>query len=367
MSITRALVDLPAIDSNIRHVRSRLQGDASIIAVVKANAYGHGMLPVARRALQSGAIMLAVANDTEGAQLRESGIGAPILVLGGMLPQHAANVVKHRLIATVYTQEMIYALSKAAVGDRAVPVHIKVETGMNRIGVRAGEEMSALLNALNSCPRVKPVGMFSHFAVSDQPDQTFTGRQAQSFLEAAEQVRAAGFSPRLHIGNSAAALWCGFAHLDYVRLGIAMYGLDPGGTPNPDLVPALSWVTRVIYVKQIDEGDTVSYGRTYTAPGPRTIATLPVGYADGYRRSFGGAAQVLIGGKRAPVVGRVCMDQCMVDVTGIPGVKLGDEAVLIGRQGGETITADELADIAGTINYEIVTCIGARVLRVHHD
>jgi alanine racemase len=368
MTVTRALVDLSAIDGNIRYVRNGLDGDTSIIAVVKANAYGHGLLPVARRALQSGAAMLAVATDVEGAQLRESGIGAPILVMGGLLPQSAAAIVKHRLIATVFTPEMVYALSMAAgPGDRTVPVHLKVESGMNRIGARPGRELAAVLDALSVCPRVRPVGVFSHLATAEQDDDSFTREQTERFLEGVEQVRAAGYSPKVHIANSAAAMMREYTHMDGVRLGIAMYGLDPAGKPNPFLRPALKWVTRVVYVKGIEAGDTVSYGRIYTAPGPRTIATLPVGYADGYRRSFGGAAHVLIAGRRAPVIGRVCMDQCMVDVTGIPGVKIGDEVVLMGRQDGEAVTAEELADIAGTINYEIVTGIGERVPRVHHD
>ncbi|MGI5877578.1 MAG: alanine racemase [Christensenellales bacterium] len=365
MSATRVIVDLSAIEHNIGFVRQGLGHETGLIAVVKANAYGHGMLEVARRALGCGASMLAVATDAEGAQLREAGIGAPVLVLGGLLPQCAPALVRHRLIPAVYTSEMIYALSRAAAPDRTVPIHIKIETGMNRSGARPGRELAALLEALSECPRVRLTGMFSHLAAAEQPDDSFTRRQYDVFRQAVEQAREAGFSPRLHIGNSAAAMRHRFAHMDWVRLGIAMYGLDPSGSANPNLRPALSWVTRIVCLKRIAAGETVGYGRTYTAPGPRIIATLPVGYADGYRRAFGGA-DVLIGGRRAPVVGLICMDQCMVDVSGIPGVKVGDEAVLLGRQGVEEITAGELAAIAHTIHYEVVTCIGSRVPRIYH-
>ncbi|NLG36875.1 MAG: alanine racemase [Clostridiales bacterium] len=366
MSATRVIVDLSAIERNIGFVRQGLGPETGMIAVVKANAYGHGMFEVARRALGCGVSMLAVATDAEGAQLREAGIGAPVLVLGGLLPQCAPTLLKHRLIPAVYTSEMIYALSKAAAPDRAVPIHIKIETGMNRSGARPGRELSALLEALWECPRVRLTGMFSHFAAAEEADDSFTRRQYDVFRQAAEQAREAGFSPRLHIGNSAAAMRHAFAHMDWVRLGIVMYGLDPAGDANPNLQPALSWITRIVCLKRIEAGETVGYGRTYTATGPRTIATLPVGYADGYRRAFGGRADVLIGGRRAPVVGLVCMDQCMADVSGIPGVKVGDEAVLLGKQADEEITAGELAAIAHTIHYEIVTCIGPRIPRIHH-
>lgn len=365
---SHALIDLGAIRSNLKHVSGLLGEGTGIMAVVKANGYGHGVLPVSRAAVEAGARYLAVADICEGVELREGGLASPVLVMGGMLPEFAEISVLHGLAQTVYSTDMVDALQAACEKHgRRARMHIKVETGMNRMGVRPGAEMQAVLDRAKASPAVEVEGLYSHFAVSEIPDKSFTAMQNELFKQAVEQARAAGFSPLLHIGNSGAALECPFAHLDLVRVGIAMYGLHPAGALDTALRPAFAWKTSVVQVKAVHRGDTVSYGRTWEAPGDRVIATLPVGYADGYKRLLGNRAHVLVRGKRAPVVGRVCMDHMMADVTDIQGVRVGDEAVLIGRQGSEAISADELAALTDTIHYEILTTIGDRVKRVWID
>lgn len=361
-------MDLSAIKSNIAAVRSLLPENTGIMAVVKADGYGHGLLAVARAALEAGAAYLAVADVYEGAQLRDNGITAPILVMGGMLPLLADNAVEHDLTQTVYSVDMVEALQGAAAKyGKAALIHIKIESGMNRLGVNPGDELQQVLDTVSRCPLVRVEGLFSHFAVSEIPDKSFTQKQYNVFQRAVDQCRAAGLRPIIHIGNSGAILDCPFTHLDMVRAGIVMYGLHPSGEPDPRLKPALEWKTNVVHIKTIEPGDTVSYGRIWQAHRETVVATLPVGYADGYRRLFGNRAEVLIRGKRAAVIGRVCMDHCMVDVTDLGDVSVGDEVVLLGRQGDEYISPEELAGHIGTINYEIITTIGERVKRVYTD
>ncbi len=363
---SQAVIDIAAIKHNLRHIAGLLPESTGIMAVVKANGYGHGVLRVSRAAAEAGAKCLAVADVCEGAELREGGFTAPVLVMGGMLPGLAEVSVRYDLAQTVYSVEMIDALEAAAQKlGKPARMHVKVETGMNRMGARPGVELGALLERARRARGVTLEGLYSHFAVSEIADKSFTLMQAERFRQAVAQAREAGFRPVVHIGNSGAALECPFAYLDMVRVGIAMYGLHPAGAEDCALIPAMEWRTNVVQVKTVHKGDTVSYGRIWTAPGDRVIATLPVGYADGYKRLLGNRAHVLIRGCRAPVVGRVCMDHMMADVTDIGGVAVGDEAVLIGRQGRERVTADELARLTDTINYEIITTIGDRVQRVY--
>jgi alanine racemase len=361
---SHAMVDLSAIRSNLRYISSLLPMTTGIMAVVKANGYGHGVLPVSRAAVEAGASYLAVADVCEGVELRQGGIVTPVLVMGGMLPELAEISVGHDLAQTVYSAEMVKALEAACekTGKQAA-MHIKVETGMNRMGVRPGGELQAVLDEAHRSPHLIIEGLYSHLAVSEISDKSFTLRQCELFNNAIDQCHAAGFHPLLHIGNSGAALECPFTHLDLVRVGIAMYGLHPAGIADLALKPAFEWKTNIVQVKAIHKGDTVSYGRAWESPGGRVIATLPVGYADGYKRVLGNRAHVLIRGRRAPIVGRVCMDHMMADVTGIEGVRTGDEAVLIGRQGNVAVSANDLATLADTINYEIITTIGDRVKR----
>jgi alanine racemase len=363
---SQAVIDLAAIQSNLKHIASIMPETTGIMAVVKADGYGHGVLPVSRAAMKAGVKCLAVADVHEGVELREGGITLPVLVLGGMLPVLSEVSVKYDLTQTVYSVDIIDAMEEACRKHaKRAKIHIKVETGMNRLGVRPGKELQAILERVQQSESLVLEGIFSHFAVSELPDKSFTISQFDKFTQAIHQCHEMGLHPLTHIGNSGAALECPLAYLDMVRVGIAMYGLHPAGIMDPVLKPAMKWVTNVVHVKTIQQGDTVSYGRIWEAPGDRVIATLPVGYADGYKRLLGNRANVLIHGKRAPVVGRICMDHLMADVTEIGNVATGDEAVLIGTQNEETISANEIAALMDTISYEIVTTIGNRVERVY--
>jgi len=366
---THAVIDMEALRHNIRALRERVGGNTMYMAVVKANAYGHGIVEVARAAQDTGADYLGVSIPEEGIRLRNAGIVIPILILGGILPESAGDVIAYNLIPTVYSDAMLDALQlEAAKRGTACHIHIKADTGMNRIGVKTPEEFRALLRRAKGCPNITVEGLFTHFAVSELKDKSFTNRQAAHFREFIRVAKEEGISPLLHASNSGALLdqprELGF---DMVRGGIAMYGYHPGPGCGEcvDLRPVLTWKTAVTHIKEIRPGDTVSYGRRYTASSPRLIATLPVGYGDGYKRCLSNKIDVLIHGKRAPVVGTICMDQCMADVTDIGGMRVGDEVILLGCQGDERIDADEMAAAADTISYEILLCISDRVPRVY--
>ena len=354
-------IDLKAVAHNIRVIRGMLPPTTDMIAVVKADAYGHGVLPVSACARAEGVKLLAVANMHEVQGLRDGGDTGDILVLGappaeGELP--AALALDPTL--TVFTPRQVEAIAAAGGGK----VHVKVETGMNRIGARPGEELGAVLDALKRCPNVRMTGLFSHLAVADEDFDGLTAAQVERFDRAVKQVHAAGFDPLVHLRNTAADM-NGIAPVyDAVRLGIGLYGLSPF-EENMGLMPVASWKSSVTYVKTLLPGEHVGYGASYTVQEPRRIATIAVGYADGYRRSFA-PGEVLIRGQRAPLVGRVCMDQCMADVTHIADVQPGDEVVLLGKQGEACIPAEELAKRDRTIHYEIMTGIGMRVERRFH-
>ena len=355
-------VDGGAIARNLHRVQAKLPEGTAMIAVVKADAYGHGVLPIAARLRREGVGTLAVAGVREVETLRRGGDTGEILVLGAPpRGEELREALSLTPTLAVFTAEQVEEIAAAGGGC----VHIKAETGMHRIGARPGHEMAKLLDALRAHPAVRVTGLFSHLAVADEDRAGTTAAQVARFREAAAQVRAAGFTPRLHLANTAAAMNGIAPAFDAVRLGIGLYGLSPL-EGEEGLEPAARWATRVTYVKTLQPGDSVGYGAAYTAREPRRVATLAVGYADGYRRSFA-PGDVLIRGRRAPLLGRVCMDQCMADVTDIPETAVGDEAVLLGRQGEETIPAAELARRAGTIHYEIMTGIGPRVERLYHD
>ncbi len=363
-----ALIDLDALRENLMTLRAGLHPGVKFLAVIKANAYGHGIIEVGRAAADCGADFLGVAIPEEGERLRQAGVQTPILVLGGLLPESAELVVQHDLRPTVFSCEILTALQRfASQQGKVCPIHIKVDTGMNRIGVKTPEELEAILSMARTCENISVEGLFTHFAVSEIADKTFTLQQAQRFENFAALTRKMGFSPMLHASNSGGTLDLPQLQFDMVRVGIAMYGVHPGPGCGKDvpLHPVLTWKTHVVHIKNIQPGDTVSYGRTYMAGSTRRVATLPVGYGDGYKRCLSNGAQVLIHGLRAPVIGAVCMDQLMVDVTDIPDVGLGDEAVLLGRQGEGNISADEMAGWADTISYEVLLSINDRVPRVY--
>jgi alanine racemase len=365
-----AEIDLDALCSNVREIRRITNPRARVMAIVKANAYGHGVEQVSRVALRSGADWLGVALLQEALELRRQGISAPILILGHTPDEDAPEVVANDISQTVFTREAILALDAAAgkLGLKA-RVHVKIETGMGRIGFPATRETAALISQLAGLPNVEIEGIYTHFAAADAPDKSYAGQQFMKLQQTVKHLEAEGVYIRWrHCANSPAIINLPQTHLDLVRPGIILYGLYPSAAVPHDLItlrPVMSLKARVSFVKDMAAGASISYGCTYKTECPTRIATIPIGYADGYSRLLSNKAEVLIRGRRAPVAGRVCMDMVMVDVGQIPGVEAGDEVVLIGRQGAEEITADELADHIGTINYEVVTRIGERVPRLY--
>lgn len=360
-----AEVDLSAIGHNIREIKGRIRGGAMLCAVVKADAYGHGALAVAKAAVEAGAGYLAVAILNEALLLRDAGCREPILILGFTPEEQASIVVDRGITQTVFTFEAAAALSAAAVKlNKRAKIHLKIDTGMGRIGILP-EEAGALAARIAELPHLDLEGIFSHFATADGKDKAFAYEQLERFKRAVASVEACGISiPIKHLANSAAILEIPEAHFDMVRAGVILYGLWPSPEVKKtiDLRPAMRFKTKVAYVKPMPPMRGISYGGTFVTADDSVIATLPVGYADGYTRRLSGAAMVQIRGRRVPVVGRICMDQCMADVTGISGVKAGDEVVLFGS---EQVPVDEIAELLGTINYEIVCMVSSRVPRIY--
>ena len=363
-------IDLSAIGNNTRQIASIVGPRVRVLASLKADAYGHGALKVARTVLHNGASMLGVATVSEATPLREAGIGAPILVFGYVPPWQMREAVRLGLTITLYSLESAQALSRAALAlKRTVKVHVKVDSGMARLGIRAEEvdEVVRLVGEIRSLPGFELEGIFTHFAMADAQDITHTQVQIARFQRVLQALEEQHLRPPLvHAANSAATLRFPEAHFDMVRPGIALYGLDPSAEVRlpAGFRAALSFKTQVAQVKDIPTGECISYGCTYVTERPTRVAVLPVGYADGFRRTPTNWGTVLIHGREAPLLGRVCMDQCMVDVSDIPQTRVGDEVVLIGRQGSAALTAEQIAERLGTINYEVVSEILARVPRV---
>lgn len=364
---TRLEIDTGIIAENVRCLCANTDGHVRLMAVVKADGYGHGAVAVARAALPAGAQALGVAMPEEGVRLREEGIGAPILVLGGIGHEGAEVVAAYGLTQTVFDMETVGWLSDAAVAvGKPVCVHIKVDSGMGRIGVRDEKSLLALADRIHALPGVELEGVYTHFAQSDAGDLAYTQMQHQRFLDIAANLLKANPHLQVHAANSAAALRAKETHHDMVRAGIALY--VPPQLPQKTgvgLRQAMRWVTRAVYVKEIEPGESVSYGSIFTAERPTRVMTLPVGYADGYHRAIGGRGCALVHGQRAPVIGRVCMDQTMLDVTDIPGAAVDDEVVLLGGQGGEFISAHEMGTWCGMIDYEVLLSPSSRVPRVY--
>lgn len=363
-----AEIDLDAIAYNTRQLKKHVGERTELAAVVKANAYGHGALPVAQTVLKNGATRLAVARVDEGVQLRRGGVIAPILVMGYATPAQAEDIVRHRLTPTVNTLELAHALSAAINAQNVppLPVHVKVDTGLGRFGLLP-EEVLDFTRALLTIPNLVVEGCWTHFASADEADQSYTYHQFALYNQVLRQLEEAGIRiPLRHVANSAATLSLPETHLDMVRCGITIYGLRP--SPEVKMVvplrPVMSIKARVARVRILPAGSSISYNRTYITSKPTPVALVPIGYGDGYRRGLSNKGMVLIHGRRAPIIGRVCMDQFMVDVSGIPNVQQDDEAVVLGRQGEEEINAEELGAWVGTNNYETVTAILPRVPRV---
>jgi alanine racemase len=350
-------IDLDAIAQNVRNIKKLIGEKKELMAVVKGNGYGHDILEISSIVLKNGATRLAVARLEEGIFLRKAGISVPILVLGLTLEQQAELLVSYNITPTVCKYETIEKLSKFAVKeDKTVKVHIKVDTGMGRIGIFPNHVLD-FVTKVKAFKNIEIEGIFTHFSVADEKDKAYTEAQFKKFMEVLTILEKEGIKiPVKHVGNSATLL--GFPHmwLDLVRPGISIYGLYPSTEVKKTvkLIPAHSFKTRIIFLKELPVGECIGYGRTYTTTKRRTkVASLPVGYADGYNRLLSNQGEVLVRGRRLLIIGRVCMDQAMIDVTNLPQVEVGDEVVLWGRQGQEEITVEEIADKIGTINYEI--------------
>ena len=372
-----AEVDLNAIAHNVHELRRMTNPSVRLMVAVKANAYGHGIIEVARQVLRSGADALGVARIDEGVRIREAGIDAPILVFGYSPPSEAARLYEFDLIQTVYSYETARALADTAssLGIKN-NVHLKVDTGMGRLGLlpdsrRATPADSAVeeVKSIAGLSGLKLEGIFTHFATADWSDKSYAKQQFQIFVKFLDQLHQSGvkFSVR-HAANSGAIIDMPQTHLDMVRAGISIYGLYPSDEIDKSrikLLPAMSLKAKIIHLKKVPAGFNVSYGITHETKKPTTIATIPIGYGDGFSRLMSSNGHMLVHGQKAPIIGRVCMDLTMIDVGHIPEVEIEDEAVVFGRQGNAFISADEIANLTGTINYEVVTRISNRVPRVY--
>lgn len=366
-----AYVDLDAIEENFEAMKANLKEGTQIAAVVKANGYGHGAAPIARMIEKKDYLWgVAAATIEEAVELRKNGIEKPILILGYVFPEHYEELVRLDIRPTVFRLDMAKELSAEAVRQgKEVKVHIKVDTGMSRIGFADTEDSVKEVCAISQLPGLKLEGLFTHFAKADELDKTATEKQLARYLAFCKACEEAGVSFRIHhCSNSAGIIDLPEANLDMVRAGITVYGLYPSDEVKKDLVPlkpAMEMKSHIVHVKTIAPGTEVSYGGIYTADSPRRIATVPVGYADGYPRSLSNKGCVLVAGKRAPICGRVCMDQMMVDVTEIPEAVPGMEVTMFGKDGEACLSVDELAELSGRFNYEFVCDLSKRVPRIY--
>ena len=364
-----AEVDLDSIKENVLNIQKGLKEGVKTCAVIKADGYGHGAIPIAKK-LKDTVDFFAVATFDEATNLRNHDIEKPILVLGYVHTDNTQYAVRSNIRFTVFDLDMAQKIDEFARDiDGVCKVHIKVDTGMSRIGFAPTEESLETIEKIAQMPNVEIEGIFTHFFASDSADLTSAYRQFDTFKTFCDKLEERGVHiPVKHCSNSAAATVMPEANMDMVRLGISMYGLYPSEDVHQiELKPALSLHSHVVMVKTIEEGTTVGYGATFTASRPTKIATIPVGYADGYFRRLSNVGYVLINGCKAPIAGRVCMDQFMVDVTDIPDVKRGDRVTLIGQDGENCITMEEISELAGSFNYEFACDIGKRVPRVFYS
>lgn len=369
---TRALVDLEVLAQNIAALRNAVSADADLCCVVKANAYGHGSVPVALTCQQSGASMLAVAMAEEAVPLREAGVQIPILVLG---PSNAAQLqlgVDLGLDLCVFTPAHLQLLRTIAAAEhKSARVHLKIDTGMGRIGLRRSAELDEMLAELRRSPSLEVAGVFSHFAGADEAQMAeATDRQEDAFEEYVAKIRAAGFTPVAHISNSAGLLFRPGSDRDMVRAGIALYGYPPEGSGrSPRLRPVMQVEAEISHVKDVPAHTGIGYGSTFVTDRPTRVATVQIGYGDGYPRLLSGNGVMIVrtskGAAAAPILGRVCMDMTMLDVTDLPGVRAGDSAVALGSVDGVRFDAEDIANRCGTISYEILCGLTSRMPRVY--
>ncbi len=360
-----AEINLDNIAYNVANIRKTIDKKTKIMAIVKADAYGHGAIEVAKTALYNGADWLGVAIIDEAIELRKNNIFEPILILGHTIEHKLLQVIKYNITQTVFSYDMAKKLSDEAKKiEKTVDIHIKIDTGMSRLGFLPNDKTIDEIIAIKNLPYINITGIFTHFATADMKDKSFTKEQFEKYMWVIKKLEEKGINNLIkHISNSGAILDLEEYRLDMVRAGIILYGMYPSKEvlKNIDLKPAMSLKTHISYVKEIEENISVSYCRTYFTNKKTKIATIPVGYADGYSRILSNKARVFVNGKYANVIGNICMDQFMIDVTHIPNVKEGDIVTLM----GENIKAEELANLQNTINYEIVCNIGKRIPRVY--
>lgn len=365
-----AEISLEAIGHNIREVKKRLPEGVKLLGVVKANAYGHGAVPVASY-LENQVDYFATATIEEAIELRENGISAPILILGYVSPSQYGDLVEYDITQTIDSYAQALALEKeAACQNRKAKAHLAVDTGMTRIGFQVTEHDADEAAKIADLPHIELEGMFTHFSCADQEDKTYCSMQMEKYDKMTALLAERGVTiPLRHICNSAGIMEFDDHRFEMVRSGIITYGIYPSEEVKKerlDLIPALSWKSHVIHVKEVGPGIGVSYGATYVTEKPMTrIATVSAGYADGYPRALSNQGCVLIHGKKAPIIGRICMDQMMVDVTDIPDVQVEDVVTLVGTDGDETITIEEIANPAARFDYEMLCDISSRVTRVY--
>ncbi len=364
-----AEIDLDKLAHNMREIRRVAQSE-NIIAVVKADAYGHGAIDVAPVLLENGANKLAVAVITEAVELRRSGIECPIMVLGFTPPDFIDDLFEYDIEQAVFSYEFAKELSRVAqVKNKVAKIHITLDTGMGRLGYLPSDESAEEVVSICMLPNIIVEGMFCHFSSSDEKDKTYTYSQVKKYNDFYDKLKAKKVNINMrHLANSAAIIDLPETHYEAVRPGVILYGFYPSEEVNKEnisLKPAMTLKANIVHIKTLPPGEYVSYGRKYKTERESVIATLPVGYADGYTRLLFEKGKVILKGKFAPVIGRICMDQCMIDITEIDGVKIGDEVILIGEDENNKFTADIVAQLIGTINYEVVCMISKRVPRVY--
>lgn len=363
-----AEINLDAIGHNIREIKNKIKDTTKLLAVVKADGYGHGAIEVSQECLKNGADWLGVATCDEGVEIRNAGIDVPVLILSKTVELQLETVINNNLTQTVYTMDMARELSSVAKRlCKTAFVHIKIDTGMNRIGFMPGDESLKIIEEIFNLDNIRVTGVFTHFSTADEKDKDFTAEQYKRFRFITDALKAKGHTDIIcHCANSAAIIDMPQYQMDMVRSGIITYGLFPSDEVSRtiDLIPAMSIKSQIIHIKTLDEGIGIGYGRTYYTDKKTTVATVPVGYADGYSRLLSNKARVIINGQYAPVIGNVCMDQLMVDITGIRA-EVGDVVTLMGKNDGLEISAEELAAIEHTINYEVVCDVSKRVPRIY--
>ncbi len=363
-----AKVKLDAIDSNISFVRNKISTQTNIMAVVKADAYGHGAVEIARHILDK-VDWFGVSNIDEALELRNNGIDKPILILGASMPDEFESIIKNNITCTLFDIDRALELSRTAIRlKKSVDVHIKLDTGMSRIGFCANYESVNEIIQISKLPRINITGIFSHFAKADEEDKSYTYKQKELFDWFIKECAENGIKfQNKHLSNSAGIIDLDCEY-DMVRMGIMLYGLMPSDEMlnKPDIKPALELITHITHIKNVNENTGISYGHTYTTSSAKKIATIPVGYADGYPRCLSNKGYVIISGQKCSIVGRICMDQMMIDVTDVDCI-VGDDVILLGSTDGLSITAEEIGNNAHSFNYEFVCGVSRRVPRVYFD